>query len=177
MRHICSYSCKGLNILSHPCNLIEYEVHFVHITVRVLTFCPTLAILLYTMLKICCIGLHAIPVPYGPDSSVLQFPYPLPFKLISTTWTDSGRDGLGLFKTIRVRPSRPYRRLDSNLMTSLHPKNLIIAQVLSCLRCCLVTLPVCDSPQEAQHFPNLSSTLPFQTSRIKIVFMNWPRLH
>jgi hypothetical protein len=88
------------------------------------------------------IGVRTVPVPHGPDGSVLRFPYPCRSDLISTTWTDGGRDGLGPSKTVRVRPSRPLRRLDGYLQTI----KAIIAVV--------ARSPPCGSLQE----PNLSST-------------------
>ena len=58
------------------------------------------------------IGVRTVTVPHGPDSSVLQLLYPCRYDLVSTTWTDGGRDSQGPSKTVKVRPSRPLRRLD-----------------------------------------------------------------
>jgi hypothetical protein len=67
-----------------------------------------------------------VPVPHGLDGSVLRVPYPCRSELVSTTWTDGGWDGLGPSKTVIVRPSRPYRRLDGYLrsFTGLKIHNL-----------------------------------------------------
>jgi hypothetical protein len=61
------------------------------------------------------IGVRTVPVPHGLDGSVLRVPYPCRSELVSTTWTVGGQDGLGSSKTVIIRPSQPYRRLDGYL--------------------------------------------------------------
>ena len=73
--------------------------------------------LITNAIKIDGVGVHAVPVPHGPDRSVLRVPYPCRSKLLLTTWTDGGWDGLGPSKAVSVRPSRPYRRLDGYIQT------------------------------------------------------------
>jgi hypothetical protein len=53
------------------------------------------------------IGMHTVPVCHGPDGSVLRVLYPCRSKLISPTWTDSGRTVYARPRPSNVRPSRP----------------------------------------------------------------------
>src|SRR5712671_1315082 len=82
------------------------------------------------------------PVRYGPDGSVLRFPYPCRNDLFPTDCTDGGRDGLGPSMTVFLRPSRPSKRVDGsgyirspNLGNFQRPFCLIIAVVsIACHR-------------------------------------------
>ena len=62
--------------------------------------------------------MRTVPVPHGPDGSVLRFPFPCRSEFLLIIWTDGGRDGLGPSKTVTVRPSRPSRRVSPKNFTT-----------------------------------------------------------
>jgi hypothetical protein len=53
---------------------------------------------------------------------------PVPFQCFSTTWTVRWTVGLGPSNTVKVRPSRPLRRLDGNLFK---PQKIIFTDSVS----------------------------------------------
>jgi hypothetical protein len=67
------------------------------------------------------IGMHAVPVPHGPDGSVLRSPYPCRSQLSQPPRTDGGRT-----VSARLRPSSygRYGRRDGGTGISKSPKEV-----------------------------------------------------
>ena len=91
------------------------------------------------------LGVRTVPVPHGPDGTVLRFPYPCRFELLWLTLTDGGRDGLGPFMPVTVCPSRPLQRVYGCLRTQTQSNLIIVDSMLS---------PLCCPPSPPrQHLP------------------------